>query len=114
MSFLSLCHLKIFDLKHSILEPRAFTARDTNIFCQFLKVDLTFVMLHLPTLASSGILPHTNLESGKDIDANVTLMLWMLNQMCSIVVFNQQAGIWFNPHERSIRVLSSMFGWIKF
>jgi hypothetical protein len=67
-------------------------------------------MLHTATLASAYIFPQTNLESDIDIYANVNLMLWMLNEMCKIDHFDQLAGISFNPHERSIRVLSSMLG----
>jgi hypothetical protein len=63
-------------------------------------------MLHTATLASSGIRSHTNLESD-DGNNVITLMLRMLNQMCEIVE-SDQFGHQFNPHERSIRVLSSM------
>jgi hypothetical protein len=49
-----------------------------------------------------------NLESTENIKENVTLMVRMLHDMCDIVKLDPKAGIEFNPHERSIRVLSSM------
>lgn len=68
-------------------------------------------MLPYVTLKLSNI----NLESTENIKENVTLMVGMLHDMCDIVKLDPKAGIEFNPHERSIRVLSSMLiYWILF